>query len=68
MSEQLDRIEQHVQRIDVTIHGNGQPGLKTTVAEHDQTLSVFKRILWGIGAALGTVFTAVAIVLARGTL
>jgi len=61
MSEQLDRIEQHVQRIDTTIHGNGQPGLKTTVAKHDQTLSVFKRILWGIGTALGTIITGLVV-------
>lgn len=58
---QLDRIEGSVDRIETTIHGNGQLGLKTVVAQHSQTLTVFKRILWGIAGALGTVGTTFAI-------
>ena len=50
---QLRRIEEAVQRIDDTLHGNGQVGLKTLVAQHGQVLYVFKRIAWGLGGAVG---------------
>jgi hypothetical protein len=58
---QLNRIEAHVKQIAMSIHGNGDPGLKTTVAEHTQTLAVVKRILWGTAAAIGTGLTTFAI-------
>ena len=54
---QLANIEIMVRRIDTTIHGNGNPGLKTLVAQHSQSLAVFKRLIWGIGALLGTLAT-----------
>jgi hypothetical protein len=42
----LNRIDTRVEKISNTIHGNGQPGLKTVVDRHEQTLGIFKRFLW----------------------
>jgi hypothetical protein len=61
MSEQLDRIEKQLEKIYTTLHGNGEPGLKTTVAEHTQSLAVIRRIIWGIGTAVGTLITSYAV-------
>ena len=50
------RIEATLTRIDVTLHGtNGTPGMKVQVDRHEQTLSVFKRVIWGIMGVLGTI-------------
>jgi hypothetical protein len=61
IAEQLDRIEGRVEKIDNTIHGNGQPGLKTVVDRHEQTLGIFKRLLWGILGVVGTIAGGLAL-------
>ena len=50
------RIESTLNRIDWTIHGtNGNPGMKVMVDRNTQSLSVFKRVIWGIMGVLGTI-------------
>ncbi len=52
-----------------TLNGNGVPGLKQTVADHDSTLRNFRRMGWIVGspilAAVGTGLVAAAIYLIR---
>ena len=35
-----------LESLNVSINGNGKPGLKTMVAEHEVTLCNIKRVLW----------------------
>ena len=46
IEETLSRVDKRVERVDLTINGNGQLGMKTTVDRHSQTLSVIKKVFW----------------------
>ena len=54
-TKEHERIEKTLNRIDNTLHGNGQPGLKTVVDRHTQTLGIAKKLFWGILGVVGTV-------------
>jgi hypothetical protein len=62
LEETLNRIDTRVEKISDTIHGNGQPGLKTVVDRHEQTLGIFKRFFWIL--VTGVVTLAGGVVLA----
>ena len=57
----LDYIIEKVDRVDDAIFGNGQPGLKVQVAKHGQTLTVFKRIVWGVLSIVATIAGGLAL-------
>ena len=57
----LNRIDGRVQKISDTIHGNGQPGLKTMVDRHSQTLEIFKRLLWILMTGIATLAGGIAL-------
>ena len=57
----LNRIDGRVEKISETIHGNGQPGLKTVVDRHEQTLGTFKRMLWILVTGVVTLAGGVAL-------
>lgn len=55
----VDGIQKSVERIEYAIVGNGQPGLKTIVAKHDQLLT---GIMWVVGV-IGTGVASIAVAL-----
>ena len=57
----LDYIITKVDRVDESIHGNGQPGLKVIVAKHGQTLAVFRKVLWGVLGIMGSIAGGLAL-------
>jgi len=63
----MAEVHGQVEKIDLTIHGNGKPGLKATVAAHETTLKNVKRIGWLLAApvlwAAGTGMVSAAIYL-----
>ena len=61
IGDTLNRIDKKLERVDLTLHGNGKEGLVTTVSKHTQTLTVLKRIFWGIASVLGTIVGALAV-------
>ncbi len=58
LSKQIDNIEEKVERIDYTLHGNGATGLKTIVDRHTQSLGVLSKGLWVVVVAVVGVIVA----------
>lgn len=61
IEDTLVRIDERVEQISGTIHGNGQPGLKAVVYNHEQTLGIFKKFFWILVAGVVTLAGGVAL-------
>ena len=61
LDAKLDHIIEKVDRVDEAVYGNGQPGLKVTVAEHGQTLGMLKKFFWIMVSGVVTLAGGVAL-------